>query len=122
MDILDAALGKSSTTSPDGGFRNVESSGLESPSGELLGIVSEAASYFQSGFAGGRKMSILPEIQQVRIRAKLHPRNDAFTFLALPIQLLEPSSGIAFGEIFGGELSGARAVPHVTQHHDTISE
>ena len=101
-EVFNIGSGKAFATTANGSFRDVESRGLESPSGELLGIVAQATADCQRRFSSGWQRMRVPEIKQARIGAEIGPRNNALPRFAFLVKLLEPADRVALAIEFRG--------------------
>jgi len=101
-EVFHFRSGKSLVGSANRSFGDIERRGVESPGRELLGIVAQAAANRQRGSSRRWLRMRLPKITQVRIGAKIGPRNSALPCLAFLVELLEPASRVAFAIEFRG--------------------
>src|SRR5207249_3463740 len=80
-EVFHFGCGKTFAGSANRSFGNVEGRGTKAPGRKLFGIVAQATADCQRSFSRGRLRMGLPKIEQVRIGAKIGPRNSALPCL-----------------------------------------
>jgi hypothetical protein len=110
--IFDSGFGEALSGGANGGFRNVESGGLKSPRGKLLGVIAKAAADDQCRFSGGLLRMRNPETDERRIGTVVRPGHDALPCFGFAVERFEPAGGIALEVKFRGELARSCSVLH----------
>src|SRR5271154_5160363 len=110
--IIHFALWKSLYCRTNLRLRNIDRRRLESPLGELLGVIAESTTNHQRTLTLGLLRPRFPIFSKIRIAPPVRPGHHALAFLALFIKRLKPPRRITFLLKLRRQLSRSRSVSH----------